>query len=65
MPPNSTCKRYALYRAAAAGTDVMLERYIDQAAPDYHRSTSNDKEAGSKIGRFVESKVDVQILTEV
>jgi len=59
------CKLYALYQAAAANTCVILERYVDQAALDYHRSTDHDKEAGAKIGRYVEGKVDVQILTEV
>lgn len=59
------CKLYALCRGAAPNTYVMLERYIDQAALDYHRSTSHYKETGLKIGRYVEGKVDVQILTEV
>jgi quinol monooxygenase YgiN len=59
------CKLYVLCRGAAPNTYVMLERYIDQAALDYHRSTSHYKEVGTKIGRYVEGKVDVQILTEV
>jgi quinol monooxygenase YgiN len=59
------CKLYTLCRGTVPNTYVMLERYIDQAALDYHRSTSHYKEVGSQIGRYVEGRVDVQILTEV
>jgi len=59
------CKLYALCRGPVPSTYVVLERYVDQAALDHHRSTNHYKEVGSKIGRYVEGKVDVQALTEV
>jgi quinol monooxygenase YgiN len=59
------CKLYTLCRGQTPNTYVMLERYIDQAALDYHRSSGHYKEVGPKIGRYVDGKVDVQIMTEV
>ena len=59
------CKLYTLCRGQTAGTYLFLERYVDQAAIDFHRSTPHYKAVGPKIGRYVEGKVEVQVLTEV
>jgi quinol monooxygenase YgiN len=59
------CKLYTLCRGQTPGTYLFLERYVDQAAIDFHRSTPHYKAVGPKIGRYVEGKVDVQVLTEV
>jgi quinol monooxygenase YgiN len=59
------CKLYTLCRSQTPNTYVMLERYVDQAAIDFHRSTSHYKEVGVKIGKYMEGRVDVQVMTEV
>jgi len=59
------CKLYTLCRSQTPSTYVMLERYVDQAAIDFHRSTTHYREVGAKIGKFMDGRVDVQILTEV
>lgn len=59
------CKLYALCRGQTPGSYVMLERYVDQAAIDFHRSTSHYKDVGAKIGKYLDGHVDVQVLTEV
>jgi quinol monooxygenase YgiN len=59
------CKLYTLCRSQTPNTYVMLERYVDQAAIDFHRSTSHYQEAGAKIGKYMDGRVDVQIMTEV
>jgi quinol monooxygenase YgiN len=59
------CKLYALCRGQTPGTYVMLERYVDQAAIDFHRSTTHYHDVGAKIGKFMDGRVDVQILTGV
>jgi len=58
-------KHHALCREPVPSTCAVLEFYVDQAALNYHRNTNHYKEVGSKIGRYVEGKVDVQALTEV
>jgi quinol monooxygenase YgiN len=59
------CKLYTLNRGPTPQSYVFIERYIDQAAIDFHRGTRHYKEVGPKIGRYVDGKVDVQVLTEV
>jgi quinol monooxygenase YgiN len=59
------CKLYALCRSQTPSTYVMLERYLDQAAIDFHRNTSHYKEVGAKIGKYMDGRVDVQIMTEL
>ena len=46
-------KLYALHKTADANVYVMLERYVDQAAIDFHRSTGHYKEVGAKIGKHL------------
>ncbi len=59
------CVLYTLCRAAVPQTYVMLERYVDQAALDFHRGTEHYKGVGPKIARYLDGRVDVQVLTEV
>jgi quinol monooxygenase YgiN len=59
------CKLYTLCRSQTPNTYVMLERYVDQAAIDFHRGTNHYKEVGAKIGKYMDGRVDVQIMTEV
>jgi quinol monooxygenase YgiN len=59
------CKLYTLCRSQTPSTYVMLERYVDQAAIDFHRGTSHYKEVGARMGRYMDGRVDVQIMTEV
>jgi quinol monooxygenase YgiN len=59
------CKLYTLNRSQTPFTYVIMERYVDQAAIDFHRSSAHYKEIGAKIGRYLDGKVEVQVLTEV
>jgi quinol monooxygenase YgiN len=59
------CKLYTLCRSQTPNTYVMLERYVDQAAIDFHRTTSHYKEVGAQIGKYMDGRVDVQVMTEV
>jgi quinol monooxygenase YgiN len=59
------CTLYTLCRSETPHTYVMLERYVDRAAIDFHRGTSHYKEVGGKIARFAAAPVGVQVLTEV
>jgi quinol monooxygenase YgiN len=59
------CALYTLCRAQAPHTYVMLERYVDQAALEFHRGTAHFKEVGAKLGTYLDGRVDVQVLTEV
>jgi quinol monooxygenase YgiN len=59
------CKLYTLCRGQTPGSYLLLERYVDQAAIDFHRSTSHYKDVGAKIGKYLDGRVDVQVLTEV
>jgi quinol monooxygenase YgiN len=59
------CKLYTLCRGQTPGSYLLLERYVDQAAIDFHRSTSHYKDVGAKIGKYLDGRVDVQVLIEV
>lgn len=59
------CKLYTLCRGEAPRTYVFMERYVDQAATDRHRSTDYFKELGRKMGNFIDGRPDIQRLTEL
>lgn len=59
------CKLYALHRGEAAGTYVFMERYVDQAAVDAHRTTDYFKALGRKMGEYMEGRPEVLRLREV
>lgn len=59
------CKLYTLCRSQTPNIYVLLERYVDQAAIDFHRTTSHYKEVGAKIGKYMDGRVDIQVMTEV
>jgi quinol monooxygenase YgiN len=60
------CRLYTLSRSnEAPQTYVFMERYVDQAAVDHHRSTDHYKELGRKMGQFMEGRPDVLRMTEV
>ena len=59
------CKLYTVCRGEAPRSYVFMERYVDQAAGDHHRSTDYFKELGRRIGHFIEGRADVQRMTEL
>jgi quinol monooxygenase YgiN len=59
------CKLYVLCRGEAPRTYVFMERYVDQAAGDHHRSTDYFKDLGRKLGNFIDGRPDIQRLTEL
>jgi quinol monooxygenase YgiN len=61
----SGCKLYELSRGTARQTYVFMERYVDQAALDFHRTTEHFKELGAKMGPFLDGRPEVQRLTEL
>jgi quinol monooxygenase YgiN len=59
------CKLYTVCRGEAPRSYVFMERYVDQAAGDHHRSTDYFKELGRRIGHFIEGRPDIQRMTEI
>jgi quinol monooxygenase YgiN len=59
------CKLYSLCRSETPHTYVFMERYLDQAATEHHRSTDHFKELGRKMGAFLDGRPDIQRLVEV
>jgi quinol monooxygenase YgiN len=59
------CKLYALHTGETPGTYVFMERYVDQAAVDHHRSTAHYKELGRRMGAFMDGRPEVLRLTEL
>jgi quinol monooxygenase YgiN len=59
------CKLYTLSRGTVPQTYVFMERYVDQAALDAHRTTAHYKELGARMGAFLEDRPEVQRLTEL
>ena len=59
------CKLYALHVGEAPHTYVFLERYVDQAALDFHRTTEYFKALGRRMGEFMDGRPDVLRLREV
>ncbi len=44
---------------------MFLERYVDQAALDFHRTTEYFKALGRKMGEFMDGRAEVLRLREV
>jgi quinol monooxygenase YgiN len=60
------CRLYTLSRSnEAPQTYVFMERYVDQAAVDHHRSTAHYKELGRRMGAFMDGRPEVLRLTEL
>jgi quinol monooxygenase YgiN len=59
------CRLYALHRAEAPQTYVVMERYTDQAAVEAHRATDYFKALGRKMGEFMDGRAEVLRLTEI
>jgi quinol monooxygenase YgiN len=59
------CKLYTICRGEAPGSYIFLERYVDQAATDHHRSTDHFKELGRKLGQYIDGRPQIQRLTEL
>jgi quinol monooxygenase YgiN len=59
------CKLYACCRGETPRSYVFMERYVDQAAVDHHRSTDYFKELGRKMGYHIEGRPDIQRMTEL
>jgi len=61
----SGCKLYALHRAKAPRTYVMLERYETKAAFDAHAKTPHFQAAFSKLGALLAAPPRIEVLEEV
>jgi quinol monooxygenase YgiN len=59
------CTLYALHTGDQPGTYVFLERYVDQAAVDHHRTTDYFKALGRKMGDYMDGRAEVLRLREV
>ena len=59
------CTLYALHVGETPHTYVFLERYVDQAAIDFHRTTEYFKALGRKMGEFMDGRAEVLRLREV
>jgi quinol monooxygenase YgiN len=59
------CKLYTLCRGEAPGSYVFLERYVDQAATDHHRSTDYFKDLGRRMGQFLVGRPEIKRLVEI
>jgi len=59
------CKLYTLCKGEAPRSYVFMERYVDQAAVDHHRSTDYFKELGRKMGYFIDGRPDIQRMVEL
>jgi quinol monooxygenase YgiN len=59
------CKLYACCRGETPRSYVFMERYVDQAAVDHHRSTDYFKDLGRKMGYSIEGRPDMQRMTEL
>ena len=59
------CKLYTLCRGEQPQTYVFLERYVDAAATEHHRSTPYFKELGRRMGAFIEGRPDILRLAEI
>ena len=59
------CTLYALHVGETPHTYVFLERYVDQAALDFHRTTEYFKALGRTMGEFMDGRAEVLRLREV
>ena len=59
------CKLYALHRAKAPRTYVMLERYESKAAFDAHGKTAHFQAAFPKLGALLAAPPKIEVLEEV
>ena len=58
------CVHYDLYKQDDT-TYVFLERYVDEAALEVHRSTEHYKTIGGQMGAFMAGKPEIRILQAV
>ena len=59
------CLLYQVYHGEAPNTYVFMERYVNQAAVDAHRSTEYFKTLGRAMAEFMDGKPTVQRLKKV
>jgi len=59
------CLLYQLYHGEVPNTYVFMERYVDQAAVEAHRSTEYFKTLGRAMAEFMDGKPTIQRFKQV